>query len=186
VAISFSPNQEKKMATTKKKDVTVDGITLQLRKIEVFKRISLDRKLDALLGPVAGTIMSAVGKDGFEANIDMAMTKIAMHLSSMPESEYMPMVEELLSSVTAIVPGKQAVELTRDGMDVLEDYGMTTIYKIIFEVMKWNKFLPFDLAALQQRIGAVMTKINGLTQEPQKTTNSSESSEGSVTSPTAS
>jgi len=139
-------------------DVEVDGIKCQLHCIPTRKKMLLDSKVIRVIGPIMGGL-AGLTPEMAEKEIDPAFisgmfNRIGEALASLPDYEYEALLNDLLSSVTAIVPGKAPVQLDAAGIDTaLRGYGTKTVYQILMAVLKFNKFLPFDLGGLALSTG---------------------------------
>lgn len=160
------------------KQVTVDGVQCTLTLIDPFEALRLDRKVAAIVAPIAAPIIQMGLDEGKkDVEFDKLLPQVVSGLSEMPDHEYMPTLEALLSTVTVVVPGQPATQLTREGLSVLKGRGVMVIYKICVEVMKYNKLLPFDLASGLASIGNLTQRIAGLNSQMQTTAISNPTSE---------
>lgn len=141
-------------------DTEVSGIKCQLTRIPLQKMLLLDRKVMGILGPVMG---SFAGMDqSAEADMEKIFRNVASALGSLGDTEYEALMNDLLGTVVATAPGKPPLQLIGNNLDTaLGDSGMMTIYKIVMEVLKFNKFLPFDLGSLASLIGTGTPAIPG-------------------------
>lgn len=142
---------------------TIDSIECQFHQIPMRKKAMLDPKIADIMGPIMVELM----KQSMDAEADVAfmgkmVDKLGACLNKLPEVDYQMLTDELMSSVIATAPGKAPLQLTPQNIDnALAGYGMSTYYRILFEVIQFNKFLPFDLAGLASSIGSVIPQTNG-------------------------
>lgn len=148
---------------------TIDGIEFQLSPFPVLTAAKLDKKVLAVIAPVLG------GLDSLLADIDFEKLSrgIQQALSSMDDFEFLKLILELFSHTKAIAPGQAPIEMTTEEAinKALATGGVLTVYKLAFEVMRYNKFTPFAVASS----GDLMSAIAGLRGDAESKKSSSES-----------
>lgn len=125
------------------KNIEIDGIQFQLNPLKGFKAIKLDKKVVGLLIPLFK------GLKDFDSELDLgkSIDGIGSALDSMKEDEFEKFTIDLLSTTIILIDGKPPMEIDKNVIDT-EFQGNTIIfYKLLFEVMKYNKFSPFVLAS---------------------------------------
>lgn len=143
--------------------VKVDDIECQLHPIPMRTKMALDGKVLRFISPAAKALFS----QAHDRTIDQEMMGLIIQgisesFAALNAVEFDSMMSELLSSVIATIPGKAPVQLSGKDFDTaLHGYSSMTVYKIIFEVMRYNKFLPFELGGLVQSIGSLTPQTAG-------------------------
>lgn len=135
------------------KTITIDGMEFNLRPLPIMKALKLDKRVVTILLPVLG----GVKEFSLDAKVDLKTMAdgVAESLSRMENKDFEELVIDLLSGVIYLEPGKGAQEITLDIINRIFQGKLSTVYKLMFEVMKFNKFSPFELVAG----GNVMNKI---------------------------
>jgi len=159
------------------KDIQMGDVMLQLRPMPVREVLKYDRKIVGIVAPVIGDFFGVDPESVDPNDITRIATAFATQLNSLPDSEYLPMMESMLSTVTFVAPGMAPAVLTADNWDSqLSGRGSLLIYKIIVEVVKYNKFLPFAAGELLSIIGKETPKTAGSMPQKPTMTISSETS----------
>lgn len=135
------------------KDLELDGRQFKLNPLKGFKAMRLDKKVVSLLLPV----LKGVKDLDSEINIGEALGGFSQALDDMKDSEYEKFVVDLLSCVQYFPEGKPPIELDRTTIDNEFMGNSLLLYKLMFEVMKYNQFSPF---ALVSQAGNGTQKIN--------------------------
>jgi len=132
------------------KKINVDGLDFQITKLPAMEAMRMEKKLMTVLAPVAMSFMNpdANGtKDMMESNIDF--TKVAKVvsdvLSSLPDHEYEQIIISSLRGVVYLETGKAPEEITLPVFNRIFVGQLLSVYKVMFEVMKFNKFCFFEL-----------------------------------------
>ena len=113
-------------------------LTVVLPAISGFKNLSLDTELD--LGLLSRALSEALGR--------------------LPDTDFENLVTDLLSCVVYLPKGESPIELTSiQSINAIFCGEIVLIYKLLFEVMRFNKFSPF---ALLEGGGMSILKTSGL------------------------
>lgn len=132
------------------KELTVDNLNFHLQPLPVMKAMRLDKKVVSLILPIFGGMEGASSLD-----TGSLFSGISKALATMPDTDFESMVMELLSTTIYCPPGGSPETLNVDIINSAFQGKLQTIYKLLFEVMKYNKFSPFVLL----EDGAAMNKI---------------------------
>lgn len=124
------------------KEIEIDGMSFYLQPLRGFKANKLDKKVIALLLPL---IEGVDGLDS-EINIGKALGGLSSALDNMKESDYEKFVIDLLSTVIYSPEKEPQTELDAAAIDKYFQGASLTLYKLMYEVMKYNNFTPFVLA----------------------------------------
>lgn len=153
----------------KSKNITIDGIQFIMHPLSALTALRLDKQLLQLLLPIVSGLKGAIGKDGkpitLDTDVDLSsifpiFEVVADSLGKMSESQFESFIVSLFNTVQAIAPGQPAIELRESGaLDKVFEKPLT-IYKLAFEVMKFNSFTPFEVAGAGS--GSITNILNGL------------------------
>lgn len=125
------------------KTIEIDGVSFVLYPIPVLKVMKLDKQLITMLLPSIPD-MSDIDQ---EIDFGSILKNFSESLSNLSEKDYLSFVMDLLSKTQAQAPGSPAVEFTSEETLNLFQGRLSTLYKLLFEIMKYNKFTPFELAS---------------------------------------
>ncbi len=151
------------------KDIEIEGHRFQLRPLPVLKAARLDKKVITVLAPILGTVKSLDD----EINIEKAVKSVMDALSSLSDAEYEAFIIDLCSTVVYTAPGQQPIELGSSDINKIFVGELKTLYKLMFEVMRYNKFSPFGLV----EGGNVTSIMSFLGEQKEKETTSGKESE---------
>lgn len=136
-------NQNKRRITTDRlpEQVTLGDadqqIEFQIYYINPFEVKRLEKKILPMLAPM----LSGITEDSTTFDFSSIMGA----LSALSDDEYIRLLDDLLSAAATFVPGKGVVScsMAEGGAEVFvgKSYMM---YELAFEVMRVNKFVPFD------------------------------------------
>ena len=148
------------------KTIEIDGIQFQITLMPALKAAVLDRKVNVMLIPTLSGVMEKEDLDA-EIDLNMLIQNLGDGLMKLSDAEYENLITSLLSSVTA-VGNEGAMQLnTTDNINKIFGKKLITIYKLIFEVMKFNGFSVFGLVGDGLGIGKINSS-NTLAKEIQK------------------
>ena len=149
---------------------TIDGLDFQFLPMDPFKALELDKQTNALLAPLLGGI--SLGMDD-EVSVEGLARGVSLALQQQGNKDFVQLFRELFSTVTVVVPGQGAHPASSaTGASVFQG-NIMLMYKVAFEVMRYNKFLPFGLIQLGPGIMRMLSS-SGLMQKLQKSGLSSE------------
>lgn len=143
------------------KDRDDNDMVFNLQPLPALKAIVLDKKIMSLLIPALGGI-----KD-LDKEFDLKIASMAMaeSLTKLSDQEYEKFVIDLLTGVQLVQQGQEIKSITTDQINVLFLGNAKGLYKLMFEVMKFNKFTPFELV----EGGNLIQKITGSMNKSPKT-----------------
>ena len=125
------------------KIIELGDMKFQLNPLKGFTAIKLDKKVVGLLIPLFK------GVKDLDSALDLgkSIDGIGDAFDSMKDDEFEKFTTSLLSTTIILIDGKPPMEIDKNVIDT-EFQGNTIIfYKLLFEVMKYNKFSPFVLAS---------------------------------------
>lgn len=127
------------------KEYELDGRTYQINKFPLRQGLRLDKKVVALITPVLKGL-GEMSKEEQEEDVSLAMLADGIHdvLTELDDDLFEKFVLELLSSTLLVNQGAANIPISGANLDLCFDK-YTSIYKLIFEVMKFNKFTPFEM-----------------------------------------
>ena len=134
------------------KEFIVAGQKFRVIPLQLMKALRLERKILQVVSPLLGGLNGVDVKS--EANVSFFVglaPTIADALSTLSDNEFAALSTDLLSSVMWLPEGKPPIMLETDQAlnDAYMVLGSTmSVYKVMLEVMRQNKMLPFELAGL--------------------------------------
>lgn len=146
------------------KQIVIDGITFQLHPLPILSAAKLDKRVVSLLAPVLGTVKSLDDEIDLGKVIDVVMEA----LSNLSDSDYEQFIIDLCSTVICVVPGQPPTEVTSQKINEIFKGSLKTLYKLMYEIMRYNKFTPFELMA-----GGNVNQIMSIFKEDEKIMNGS-------------
>lgn len=151
----------------------IDGIDFQFLPMDPFKALELDKQTNTLLAPLLGGL--ALGGDD-EVSVEGLARGVSLALQQQGNKEFVALFRDLFTTVTVVVPSQGAHPAgSPTGLSVFQG-NLILMYKVAFEVMRYNKFLPFGLLQLGPGIMRTLTS-SALMQKLQKSGLQSEKSE---------
>ena len=145
----------------KEKQITIAGIKFILKKLPTLTALRLDKKVVQIILPALGGLSNLKGVikninlDTDLSNInpaDLDLSKLgnifqlfSECLMSMSDNEYEKFLQEMVQSTQAIAPGVGAIDLGDAGSLEQLDISPVSMYKLLYEIMQFNKFSPFEL-----------------------------------------
>lgn len=157
------------------KNIELDGMKFQLQPLPSLKALRLDKKVIELLVPIFGGIKEF----SLDAEIDLEAVSKAFSesLGRMKDDEFEKLVTDLLSSVLYLPTGAAPQELNPETINQVFRGKISLIYKLMFEVMRYNKFSPFELVGGGNVINKILSST-GPIKIQKKNGNKSETSDG--------
>ena len=145
------------------KNITIEDKEFNLNPLKIRTALRLDKKVISLILPLLGGVKDLDS----EINLGSALGKFSESLNALPDNEYEAFTNELFSTVTYLPKGEAPVELNQ-AMDIAFQGNITSVYKLMWEIMKYNKFSPFELMA--GGLGTLTTLISPKNTENEKST----------------
>lgn len=139
------------------KDEVIDSMKFNFSPLSALVALKLNKKIISLLAPALG----GLDKISLDTKIDLKVISqgIGSALDNLGDEETESFLLNLFSTTTyvstdgetppEVISSKEVFNLIFTGIE------LKTIYKVMFAVMKYNKFFPFGLVAG----GNVMNKI---------------------------
>lgn len=124
------------------KEITIDGMKFQLHPLKGLKAVKLDKKVISLLLP----LVEGVSDMDSQIDIGKALNGLSGAISNLEDQEYENFVCDLLSTTIIMLDKKPPEQIESSTIDEAFQGHILTLYKLMMEVMKYNKFTPFVLA----------------------------------------
>jgi len=137
------------------KKINIDGIDFMLNPMKVFTALRLDKKVISLLLPAMKGLSGSKLDD--EVDFGEILAALGESLEKMSDAETEKFFVEILQGVQIMEPGQPVKEVTPDVIGTSFQGKLMTLYKLVGEVMKFNKFTPFEML----QAGGLMSLING-------------------------
>ena len=135
--------------------INIDGLAFNLAALPALKAIGLDKKIMTLAIPILG------GLKELNLDVDVDFEAIARGLqealSAMDTSAFETLIQDLLSTTVHLPKGGSPAELNKTVIDTIFQGGISTLYKLLFKVMKFNKFTPFEVVGGGNVAGLIAT-----------------------------
>lgn len=123
---------------------TIDGMAFQFIPMAVLKASRLDKRVLALLAPVVGSL-SGLDLDS-EVDADRLARGVASALQSMDDQAFTSLLRDTLDTVVYLPEGMAPLNLGNENAINQAFTGrLDTLYKVVVEVMRYNRFTPFAL-----------------------------------------
>lgn len=145
------------------KSIVIDGMAFQFQPLPAMRALRLDKRVVTLIVPVIGS-MKEFSLDA-EIPLDQVAQGISTALQGLSDSDFETLVADLLSTVVHQPSGEPPIQLEPQSINKYFQGKLMTLYKVAFEVMRYNKFSPFALleggAAMRQIISSLGPKKKG-------------------------
>lgn len=160
----------------------IDGINFSIMPMPIMEARKWDFKIARLLVPLLGALdgfkesdEAPKSEEGEQPAADedksvadsIGMAKVAeavqKALSTLSDAEVDAMITGMTSRVTALVPGAAPRLLSERGAmdEVFAGMGPIGIYKLLFEVARYNKFSPFALGGAGSPVAGLLQRRTG-------------------------
>lgn len=157
------------------KTIEVDNLSFYLQPMRPLKAIRLDKQIISLIVPALKGLgdMSELSLDT-EIDFGKLFEGISEALQNMDGDTFEKFLQELFATVSFLESGKSPEELSNDAIinRVFQGESLMTMYKLAFEIMKFNKFTPFEMVG----VGNVVKQINTLNKGTKKANRSGKKS----------
>lgn len=136
------------------KQVTVSGVEITLNPMPIFTALRLDKRLMTILAPIVGDLKNFMGVS-LDSDISVLLEALGgpleRALSALPAHELEQFMREMLAYAAAPVQGRGMVTLDDESAAGAVFAGnLLGLYQVVFEVAKFNKFVPFALGGIGQ------------------------------------
>lgn len=125
----------------------VDGIKFQIAPLGLQSALKLDKKLITIVAPL-------IGITGTDENLDTAIgklqDKIPQILGSLTDSEFQEIINLTLHTTILLRDGFPPAGLDEPGNREIFAGSLLTLYKLCFEIWRYNKLTVFQVAAKGQ------------------------------------
>ena len=146
------------------KEETIDGIKFYFNPLPARLALKLDKQVITLITPALGGLKDFDLKKYID--LKAIVEGIGEALRSLDGDDFIKLVLDLLCKTATCPEGEGPQLIDGDIFDKVFSGNNKTVYKLMFAVMKYNKFLPFELGLG----GSVMKKILSLNEKTKKVT----------------
>lgn len=148
----------------------IPNVTFTIHLFDVMTALKLERRINLIFLPAVGGFLG--GKDltevlDLDSEIDMKaiFDGFISGLEKMPDNDYENLILNLVSKIQVEMPNKPARQMDRGIFNEVFMGNLIGVYKLIFEVMKANRFSFFVLVEM---VGGLKTKITDSLKQPTK------------------
>lgn len=145
---------------------TIGGVKFQLTPLPVLKAARLDKQVLALIAPVLGGFKGlSLEAELADMDLEVMARGVSMALQTLPDSAFTGLLRECLESVDYLPEGATPTNLgSEDAMGSVFSGRLDLLYKVVLEVMRFNRFTPFALV----EAGGGLLKIAGSKKDSEK------------------
>lgn len=143
----------------------IPNVTFIIHQFDAITALKLERKINLIFLPAVGGFLG--GKDLVEiANLESQVNLQAIFdgfisgLEKIPDFEYENLILQLVSKIQVEIPGKPPREMNLDVFNEVFKGNLLSVYKLIFEVMKINRFSFFELVDMVGGLGIFKTNFS--------------------------
>jgi hypothetical protein len=139
------------------KDETIDGMDFHFQPLPALTALKLDKQIVSLIVPALGGLKDL----SLDTKVDLKLITqgIGEALSGLKDEETEKLVLSLLSYTLYKPSGAAPYTITKEKFNQLFTGILPTVYKLIFAVMKYNKFSPFVLMEGGNAMGTMFTSM---------------------------
>lgn len=147
------------------KKIQIDGMLFYMQPLPALTAARLDKRVITLILPSFGDL----DKNSLESLADMDMgvllSKFSKSLESIEDSSFTDLIIQLFRGTQYMSDDNaQPQDMDEEKINHLFRAKLITLYKVMFEVMRFNKFTPFELVGG----GLGMIKIDTLKEQIKK------------------
>ena len=127
------------------KNIVIDGLNFQTRPIPPLLALRLDKKIVYLVLPIFKNIKSL----DVDATLDIgAITEtLSKSLESLGDEEFENFIVNMFSTTVCTPEGGAPLGLNeKKNIDIVFVGRLFSVYKLLWELMSYNKFSPFVIA----------------------------------------
>jgi len=148
---------------TPSNELKIGGKKFKLHRLFPLQALHLDKQINELILNSIGASKSVDGSLG-GLHLHTLMGGLSLGLRSLSRDEFEALVLELCSPVVVeFPPGSKKAPIQIDSKvhfeSAFEDEGPAKIYELIFAVMRFNQFLPFEVGTLLEKMGDIGEEI---------------------------
>lgn len=145
------------------KKFKVEGLEFYTQPLPVMTAMKLDKRVLALILPALDGLKGMKMDD--EVDFGSLFPAISDSLVKLPDGEFEDLVLRLLSQTAFLEKGQTPIEINDPKvLDKIFGGALITLYKVLFEIMRYNKFSPFALMG----DGFGMSKIHTSVEQTKK------------------
>jgi len=122
-------------------EVEINGKIFKISPLPALLALRLDKKVVSIILPMFGEI----GNLDQELQIGKMIQLLSNSLNAMSDQDFEKFVVDMLSTTIYMKDHSPPEQITKDKINSIFQSDIITIYKLIFEIMRYNKFSPFEL-----------------------------------------
>ena len=154
---------------TSPKKIKINNKEFTITPMGLFQALRMDKKITQILAPVIGGLgglkdmlaeSKADGKSILDTQIDFDKLAVMFEkaIGSLSESDLLILVSEMSEKLIWLPKGGTPVQLgDEESLSECFKGDILGVYKMIFEVAKFNNFLPFALVGIGTQIKKITT-----------------------------
>ena len=128
------------------KKIEIDGMNFQITKFGAFQSMQIEKRIMGILAPIgASFIPKQDGKKRPAVNFEDVGKTFSQVLYSLSDSEFQNTILTALKNTIYLGNGEAPQEITLKVFDSIFIDKLSVVYKLIFEIMKFNNFCIFEL-----------------------------------------
>jgi len=127
------------------KNITIEDMEFQVTPMGGLEASRLDKRILTLIIPALGGLNNL----DLDSEIDFSVifTGLTKGLEALSDKEFENLICSLLSKVVYLPENQAPISLSsKSSIDAVFQMKLLILYKLLFEVMKYNKFTPFEVA----------------------------------------
>jgi hypothetical protein len=130
-----------KMEGMEVEKVIINNKEFNLTPLPVMRALKLDKKVISLILP----LFSGIEEFDLDAEVDITkmISAFSDSLSKMPDQEYQEFILNMLSTTIYCPSGGTPMEFNSEDSLRAFQGDIISLYKLLWEIMKYNKFSPF-------------------------------------------
>jgi len=122
-------------------EVEINNKKFKSSPLPALKALKLDKKIITMLLPMLSEFKGMDEK----LNFGKMLHSLSQSLNEMADTEFEKFIIDILSTTIYMKDNTPPEQITSDKINIIFQGDIICIYKLIFEIMKYNKFSPFEL-----------------------------------------
>lgn len=122
-------------------EVEINGKIFKMSPLPALLALKLDKKVISLILPIFGEVKSL----DQELELGDMLKVLSNSLNTMSDQDFEKFIVDMLSTTIYMKDHSPPEHITRDKINLIFQSDIITIYKLVFEIMRYNKFSPFEL-----------------------------------------
>lgn len=138
----------------------IDGIKFHIQQFPALKALRIEKKVMTLILPSVGSLIGGIDlQKGLDTDLDFSNIGqgLMVSLEKLSDNDFETLILELLGNTQFEITGEAVEFIGKSNFDKVFQGKLITVYKVIFEIMKVNKFCFFEVVG--GGLGMVQTNI---------------------------